>query len=36
MYWAMRFFSLLPASLVDDVMRQFPAEVPETNERGET
>ena len=35
-YWAMRFFSLLPASLVDAVMRQFPAEVPETSERGET
>lgn len=36
MYWAMRFFALLPASLVDGVMRQFPAEVPETPERGET
>lgn len=35
MYWAMRLFSLLPAALVDGVMRQFPAEVPETPERGE-
>ena len=33
MYWAMRLFSLLPAALVDGVMRQFPAEVPETPER---
>ncbi|WP_041927140.1 SDR family oxidoreductase [Methylocystis sp. SC2] len=32
-YWAMRLFSLLPAALVDGVMRQFPAEVPETPER---
>ncbi|MCX7899016.1 MAG: SDR family NAD(P)-dependent oxidoreductase [Methylocystis sp.] len=36
MYWALRLFSLLPASLVDGVMRRFPAEVPETAERGET
>ncbi|TLG78854.1 SDR family NAD(P)-dependent oxidoreductase [Methylocystis sp. B8] len=36
MYWAMRLFSFLPAALVDGVMRQFPAEVPETSERGET
>ncbi|MBM3561590.1 MAG: SDR family oxidoreductase [Alphaproteobacteria bacterium] len=35
MYWAMRMFSFLPAALVDGVMRQFPAEVPETSERGE-
>ncbi|MGD9658216.1 MAG: SDR family NAD(P)-dependent oxidoreductase [Methylocystis sp.] len=35
MYWAMRLFSFLPAALVDGVMRQFPAEVPETSERGE-
>lgn len=35
MYWAMRLFSFLPAALVDGVMRQFPAEVPETPERGE-
>ncbi|HEY8125016.1 MAG TPA: SDR family oxidoreductase [Methylocystis sp.] len=33
MYWAMRLFSMLPAALVDGVMRQFPAEVPETPER---
>jgi short-subunit dehydrogenase len=33
MYWAMRLFSLLPAALVDGVMRQFAAEVPETPER---
>ncbi len=35
MYWAMRLFAFLPAALVDRVMRQFPAEVPETSERGE-
>ncbi|WP_292531639.1 SDR family oxidoreductase [Methylocystis sp.] len=35
MYWAMRLFSLLPAALVDGALRQFPAEVPETSERGE-
>jgi short-subunit dehydrogenase len=35
MYWAMRLFSFMPAALVDGVMRQFPAEVPETLERGE-
>jgi short-subunit dehydrogenase len=35
MYWAMRLFSFFPAALVDGVMRQFPAEVPETSERGE-
>jgi NAD(P)-dependent dehydrogenase (short-subunit alcohol dehydrogenase family) len=35
MYWALRLFSFLPAALVDGVMRQFPAEVPETPERGE-
>jgi short-subunit dehydrogenase len=35
MYAAMRFFSFLPAGLVDGVMRRFPAEVPETSERGE-
>jgi short-subunit dehydrogenase len=36
MYLAMRLFSFLPSALVDGVMRQFPAEVPETSERGET
>ncbi|MFO1101588.1 MAG: SDR family NAD(P)-dependent oxidoreductase [Methylocystis sp.] len=35
MYWALRLFSFLPAALIDGVMRQFPAEVPETPERGE-
>ncbi|WP_457795587.1 SDR family NAD(P)-dependent oxidoreductase [Methylocystis sp. S23] len=35
MYWALRFFSFLPAALVDGVMRRFPAEVPETVERGQ-
>lgn len=36
MYLAMRLFSFLPAALVDGVMRQFPATVPETAERGES
>jgi short-subunit dehydrogenase len=33
MYYAMRFFALLPSGLVDGVMRRFHVEVPETNER---
>jgi short-subunit dehydrogenase len=33
MYYAMRFFSLLPSGLVDGVMRRFHVDVPETNER---
>ncbi|MBM3576158.1 MAG: SDR family NAD(P)-dependent oxidoreductase [Alphaproteobacteria bacterium] len=33
MYAAMRFFALLPPAVVDGIMRQFPAEVPETPER---
>ncbi|MEF3366475.1 SDR family NAD(P)-dependent oxidoreductase [Methylocystis sp. 9N] len=36
MYYAMRFFSLLPPGLVDGVMRRFHVEVPETAERGES
>lgn len=36
MYAALRFFSFLPASLVDGVMRRFHVEVPETAERGES
>lgn len=32
-YYAMRFFSLLPPALVDGVMRRFHVEVPETSER---
>jgi short-subunit dehydrogenase len=35
MYLAMRFFSLLPAVIVDNVMRRFHVEVPETPERSE-
>ncbi len=35
MYYAMRFFTLLPAGLVDGVMRRFHVEVPESPERGE-
>jgi short-subunit dehydrogenase len=35
MYFAMRFFTFLPAGLVDGVMRRFHVEVPETHERGE-
>jgi short-subunit dehydrogenase len=35
MYYAMRFFTFLPPSLVDGVMRRFHVVVPETNERGE-
>jgi short-subunit dehydrogenase len=33
MYYAMRFFALLPSGLVDGVMRRFHVEVPETKER---
>src|SRR5512137_1035256 len=33
MYYAMRFFSLLPSGLVDGVMRRFHVDVPETKER---
>ncbi|MGJ0506384.1 MAG: SDR family NAD(P)-dependent oxidoreductase [Methylocystis sp.] len=33
MYYAMRFFTLLPSGLVDGVMRRFHVEVPETSER---
>lgn len=33
MYWAMRFFTVLPHALVDGVMRRFHVEVPETHER---
>jgi short-subunit dehydrogenase len=33
MYYAMRFFTLLPHGLVDGVMRRFQVEVPETRER---
>ncbi|MCC3245185.1 SDR family NAD(P)-dependent oxidoreductase [Methylocystis sp. WRRC1] len=33
MYFAMRFFTLLPSGLVDSVMRRFHVEVPETSER---
>lgn len=33
MFWALRFFSILPPRLVDAVMRRFSAEVPETHER---
>ncbi len=33
MYYAMRFFTFLPPSLVDGVMRRFHVEVPETSER---
>ena len=33
MYYALRFFTVLPPRLVDAVMRRFPAEVPETRER---
>ena len=35
MYLAMRFFSLLPAFIVDGVMRRFHVEVAETPERSE-
>jgi hypothetical protein len=35
MYLAMRVFTLLPAALVDGVMRRFHVEVPETSERSE-
>jgi short-subunit dehydrogenase len=35
MYLAMRVFTLLPAALVDGVMRRFHVEVPETGERSE-
>lgn len=35
MYAAMRVFDLLPADLVDAVMRRFHVDVPETQERGE-
>lgn len=35
MYAAMRIFALLPASLVDAVMRRFEVDVTETRERGE-
>ncbi|QGM96463.1 SDR family NAD(P)-dependent oxidoreductase [Methylocystis parvus] len=33
MYYAMRFFTFVPHSLVDGVMRRFHVEVPETSER---
>lgn len=33
MYYAMRFFTFLPAGLVDGVMRRFHVDVPETSER---
>lgn len=33
MYYAMRFFTLLPSGLVDGVMRRFHVDVPETSER---
>jgi len=33
MYWALKFFSVLPPRLVDFCMRRFSAEVPETHER---
>jgi short-subunit dehydrogenase len=36
MYAAMRLFDLLPAGIVDGVMRRFNVEVLETRERGET
>ena len=36
MYAAMRFFSFLPAGIVDGVMRRFTVEVLETRERGES
>jgi hypothetical protein len=36
MYAAMRLFSLLPAGIVDSVMRRFTVEVVETRERGES
>jgi short-subunit dehydrogenase len=36
MYAAMRLFDLLPAGVVDGVMRRFNVEVLETSERGET
>ncbi len=35
MYYAMRFFTLLPSGLVDGVMQRFHVEVPESPERGE-
>jgi len=35
MYYAMRFFALLPHGLVDGVMRRFHVDVPESQERGE-
>lgn len=36
MYYAMRFFKLLPPGVVDGVMRRFHVEVAETAERGES
>ncbi len=35
MYYALRFFSFLPPSLVDGIMRRFHVVVPESPERGE-
>jgi hypothetical protein len=33
MYYALRFFTVLPPRLVDAAMRRFSADVPETRER---